>query len=230
MPVPVPVSVSVSVPGSESLPVPVPVPVPGGRAHRCGAGRGAGGAWRGSKPNQRRGGAARGASFPRAPIRAGAGCAGLGLAPLQGGAGPGSAPLLPVPARPGTARRACPLAAPRGAPRWPGRMSGSGGALLLLPLLAAALLGVPGAAQPAGEAACRPVRAAFQVLQPGAKWVPESPVPGETALPVVSPSPGGLPVPLGCGAERLQRLEPGSLRDAAEPGAGAGALPRGAAR
>ncbi|KAF4788972.1 glypican-3-like protein [Turdus rufiventris] len=58
-------------------------------------------------------------------------------------------------------------------------MSGSGGALpLLLPLLAAALLGVPGAAQPAGEAACRPVRAAFQVLQPGAKWVPESPVPG----------------------------------------------------
>ncbi|XP_030823431.1 glypican-3 isoform X1 [Camarhynchus parvulus] len=54
-------------------------------------------------------------------------------------------------------------------------MSGSGGVLLLL---AAALLGAPGAAQPAGEAACRPVRAAFQVLQPGAKWVPESPVPG----------------------------------------------------
>ncbi|XP_074003709.1 glypican-3 [Numenius arquata] len=53
-------------------------------------------------------------------------------------------------------------------------MSGSGGALLLL----AALLGGPGAAQPVGEAACRPVRAAFQVLQPGAKWVPESPVPG----------------------------------------------------
>ncbi|KAM6252420.1 glypican-3 [Spheniscus humboldti] len=54
-------------------------------------------------------------------------------------------------------------------------MSGSGGAVLLL---LAALLGVPGGAQPAGEAACRPVRAAFQVLQPGAKWVPESPVPG----------------------------------------------------
>ncbi|XP_054025503.1 glypican-3 [Dryobates pubescens] len=54
-------------------------------------------------------------------------------------------------------------------------MSGSGGALLLL---VAALLGAPGGAQPAGEAACRPVRAAFQVLQPGAKWVPESPVPG----------------------------------------------------
>ncbi|XP_068268237.1 glypican-3 [Nyctibius grandis] len=54
-------------------------------------------------------------------------------------------------------------------------MSGSGGALLLL---LAALLGAPGGAQPAGEAACRPVRAAFQVLQPGAKWVPESPVPG----------------------------------------------------
>ncbi|XP_063279360.1 glypican-3 [Prinia subflava] len=55
-------------------------------------------------------------------------------------------------------------------------MSGSGG--VLLPLLAAALLGAAGTAQPAGEAACRPVRAAFQVLQPGAKWVPESPVPG----------------------------------------------------
>ncbi|KAJ7403786.1 hypothetical protein BTVI_74921 [Pitangus sulphuratus] len=55
-------------------------------------------------------------------------------------------------------------------------MSGSGGAPLLL--LLAALLGAPGAAQPTGEAACRPVRAAFQVLQPGAKWVPESPVPG----------------------------------------------------
>lgn len=64
-------------------------------------------------------------------------------------------------------------------------MSGSSGALLL-PLLAAVLLGAPGAAQPAGEAACRPVRAAFQVLQPGAKWVPEGPVPGETALSVVS--------------------------------------------
>ncbi|OPJ89507.1 glypican-3 [Patagioenas fasciata monilis] len=55
-------------------------------------------------------------------------------------------------------------------------MSGSGGVLLLL--LLAALLGAPGSAQPAGEAACRSVRAAFQVLQPGAKWVPESPVPG----------------------------------------------------
>ncbi|NWX03057.1 GPC3 protein, partial [Caloenas nicobarica] len=54
-------------------------------------------------------------------------------------------------------------------------MSGSGGALLLL---LAALFGAPGSAQPAGEAACRPVRAAFQALQPGAKWVPESPVPG----------------------------------------------------
>ncbi|KAK2545373.1 Gpc3 isoform B [Columba livia] len=54
-------------------------------------------------------------------------------------------------------------------------MSGSGGALLLL---LAALLGAPRSAQPAGEAACRSVRAAFQVLQPGAKWVPESPVPG----------------------------------------------------
>ncbi|NWW96934.1 GPC3 protein, partial [Rhynochetos jubatus] len=55
-------------------------------------------------------------------------------------------------------------------------MAGSGGALLLL--LTAALLGALGGAQPTGEAACRPVRAAFQVLQPGAKWVPESPVPG----------------------------------------------------
>ncbi|NWS53398.1 GPC3 protein, partial [Chunga burmeisteri] len=54
-------------------------------------------------------------------------------------------------------------------------MSGSGGALLLA---LAALLGAPGGAQPTGEAACRPVRAAFQVLQPGAKWVPESPVSG----------------------------------------------------
>uniref|UniRef100_A0A8B9GIB0 Glypican-3 n=1 Tax=Amazona collaria TaxID=241587 RepID=A0A8B9GIB0_9PSIT len=44
-------------------------------------------------------------------------------------------------------------------------------------LLLAALLGAPASAQPAGEDACRPVRAAFQVLQPGAKWVPESPVP-----------------------------------------------------
>ncbi|XP_030354085.1 glypican-3 [Strigops habroptila] len=56
-------------------------------------------------------------------------------------------------------------------------MSGSGGALLQL-LLLAALLGAPGSAQPLGEDACRPVRTAFQVLQPGAKWVPESPVPG----------------------------------------------------
>ncbi|XP_074738999.1 glypican-3 [Strix uralensis] len=56
-------------------------------------------------------------------------------------------------------------------------MSGSSGALLLA-LLAAVLLGAPGVAQPVGEAACRPVRAAFQALQPGAKWVPESPVPG----------------------------------------------------
>ncbi|XP_071425368.1 glypican-3 isoform X1 [Pithys albifrons albifrons] len=54
-------------------------------------------------------------------------------------------------------------------------MSGSGGALLLL---AAALLSASGTAQSAGEASCRPVRAAFQVLQPGAKWVPEIPVPG----------------------------------------------------
>ncbi|XP_057260879.1 glypican-3 isoform X1 [Pezoporus wallicus] len=54
-------------------------------------------------------------------------------------------------------------------------MFGSGGALLLL---LAALLGAPASAQPKGEDACRPVRASFQVLQPGAKWVPESPVPG----------------------------------------------------
>ncbi|XP_042749151.1 glypican-3-like, partial [Lagopus leucura] len=56
-------------------------------------------------------------------------------------------------------------------------MSGSGGAspLLALSLL---LLAASGFAQPAGEAACRPVRTAFQVLQPGAKWVPENPVPG----------------------------------------------------
>ncbi|NWU60280.1 GPC3 protein, partial [Pterocles burchelli] len=56
-------------------------------------------------------------------------------------------------------------------------MSGTGGVLLVL-LLAAELLGTPAGAQLAGEAACRPVRAAFQALQPGAKWVPESPVPG----------------------------------------------------
>ncbi|KAM9373665.1 glypican-3 [Phaethornis superciliosus] len=55
-------------------------------------------------------------------------------------------------------------------------MSGSGGTLLLV--VVAALLGVPAGAQPPGEAACRPVRAAFQALQPGAKWVPETPVPG----------------------------------------------------
>ncbi|NWY57604.1 GPC3 protein, partial [Chionis minor] len=61
-------------------------------------------------------------------------------------------------------------------------MSGSGGALPPLLLLLVALLGAPldapAAGQPVGEDACRPVRAAFQVLQPGAKWVPESPVPG----------------------------------------------------
>lgn len=45
------------------------------------------------------------------------------------------------------------------------------------------LLGAPGVAQAAGDASCRPVRAAFQVLQPGAKWVPESPVPGEVPPP-----------------------------------------------
>ncbi|XP_052529333.1 glypican-3 [Tympanuchus pallidicinctus] len=56
-------------------------------------------------------------------------------------------------------------------------MSGSGGASLLL-ALSLLLLAAPGFAQPAGEAACRPVRTAFQVLQPGAKWVPENPVPG----------------------------------------------------
>ncbi|NXY42856.1 GPC3 protein, partial [Ceuthmochares aereus] len=54
-------------------------------------------------------------------------------------------------------------------------MSASGAALLLL---LSALLGAPAGAQLSGEAACRPVRAAFQALQPGAKWVPESPVPG----------------------------------------------------
>ncbi|OXB67434.1 hypothetical protein ASZ78_006027 [Callipepla squamata] len=58
-------------------------------------------------------------------------------------------------------------------------MAGSGGAsLLLAPLLLLLLLAAPLLAQPAGEAACRPARAAFQALQPGAKWVPESPVPG----------------------------------------------------
>ncbi|OXB79708.1 UNVERIFIED_CONTAM: hypothetical protein H355_011094 [Colinus virginianus] len=57
-------------------------------------------------------------------------------------------------------------------------MAGSGGASPLLAPLLLLLLAAPLLAQPAGEAACRPVRAAFQALQPGAKWVPESPVPG----------------------------------------------------
>lgn len=84
--------------------------------------------------------------------------------------GPGSGPRCPAAGR----RRV------GSAPGRPGRMSGSGGAspLLALSLL---LLAASGFAQPAGEAACRPVRTAFQVLQPGAKWVPENPVPGEAA-------------------------------------------------
>lgn len=66
-------------------------------------------------------------------------------------------------------------------------MSASGRAVLPV-LLLLLLLGAPGVARAAGEASCRPVRAAFQVLQPGAKWVPESPVPGEAPppLPVAS--------------------------------------------
>lgn len=108
----------------------------------------------------------------REPISAGRGSAGAN------GSAAGPLPVLGAGLRSALPR--CRAAARRAAPGRPGRMSGSGGAsppsVLFLLLLAA-----PGFAQPAGEAACRPVRAAFQVLQPGAKWVPESPVPGEAA-------------------------------------------------
>lgn len=109
----------------------------------------------------------------REPISAGRGSAGAN------GSAAGPLPVLGAGLRSALPR--CRAAARRAAPGRPGRMSGSGGAsppsVLFLLLLAA-----PGFAQPAGEAACRPVRAAFQVLQPGAKWVPESPVPGEGRL------------------------------------------------
>lgn len=142
-------------------------------------------------------------------LHVGPGCAG-GSAPCKRPMGSGAVPrageVLPVPEREpiGTRRGSaesngssagplpvlgaglrsalprCRAAARRAAPGLPGRMSGSGGASPLLVLILLTLA-APAFAQPAGEAACRPVRAAFQVLQPGAKWVPESPVPGEAA-------------------------------------------------
>lgn len=77
-------------------------------------------------------------------------------------------------------RRRVRVCQPLPAPASPGTMSGRSRAVLSVLLL---LLGAPGVAQAAGDASCRPVRAAFQVLQPGAKWVPESPVPGEVPPP-----------------------------------------------
>lgn len=108
----------------------------------------------------------------REPISAGRGSEGTN------GSAAGPLPVLGAGLRSALPR--CRAAARRAAPGRPGRMSGSGGAspLLALSLL---LLAASGLAQPAGEAACRPVRTAFQVLQPGAKWVPENPVPGEAA-------------------------------------------------
>lgn len=53
-------------------------------------------------------------------------------------------------------------------------MAGTGAALRLCALLSVAvLLGVR------AESACQRVRAAFQAVQPGAKWMPESPGAGE---------------------------------------------------
>lgn len=99
-------------------------------------------------------------------------------------AGLSSAPRCPAALQPGPGGAAggvCGCASP-------GTMSGRSRAVLSVLLL---LLGAPGVAQAAGDASCRPVRAAFQVLQPGAKWVPESPVPGE----VPPPAARGVPDP-----------------------------------
>lgn len=52
-------------------------------------------------------------------------------------------------------------------------------------------LDCPGQAQPPPpppDATCHQVRSFFQRLQPGLKWVPETPVPGEEASPRASPS------------------------------------------
>lgn len=57
-------------------------------------------------------------------------------------------------------------------------------------------LDCPGQAQPPPpppDATCHQVRSFFQRLQPGLKWVPETPVPGEEASPRAFPAPGGEP-------------------------------------
>lgn len=57
-------------------------------------------------------------------------------------------------------------------------------------------LDCPGQAQPPPpppDATCHQVRSFFQRLQPGLKWVPETPVPGEEATPRASPASGGEP-------------------------------------
>ncbi|XP_029462527.1 glypican-3 isoform X2 [Rhinatrema bivittatum] len=64
-------------------------------------------------------------------------------------------------------------------------MAGGGGLCLALPLAGLLLL----LARSRGEPTCQQVRASFHALQPGLKWVPETPVPGSDLQVCVPKSP-----------------------------------------
>lgn len=109
--------------------------------------------------------------------------------------------------------------------------SGSGGggggaaarrcAFLLRLLVLVLAVGLPLLASSArAEVSCQRVRAAFQALQPGAKWVPESPGAGEQRRPEEKGGAGWVPSseppsdPAGEVQQRLARLSSGSRRRA----------------
>lgn len=88
----------------------------------------------------------------------------------------------------------------------------------------------PGQAQPPPpppDATCHQVRSFFQRLQPGLKWVPETPVPGEPESPrAVSERQLGAPPPKTRGGRRpLQSAGPVAPRSCAlRPGAREGTV------